>query len=239
MPATSFMPVTGSGGAAPLSYSVTPVLPTGLSLNPTTGAITGTPTATLAATTFTVTVTDSNSATASNTFSLVVAATVTATQSVASTTLTQNHAATSFAPVTGAGGTAPLSYSVSPGPSIRSCPEWSDRCDLRHADGNAFDLHLHGHGYRCQQCDRDRNLRTDCKFIGYGHAGHHLHYFDGGPPGNTLYSCDGCRWDGAAQLQCFACVACRADLWHLEWFCRRNSRDAELCGYLHGHRNRC
>src|SRR5262249_26933535 len=38
----------------------------------------------------------------------------TATQAVASKTLTQNHAATSFTPVTGSGGTAPLSYSVSP-----------------------------------------------------------------------------------------------------------------------------
>ncbi len=39
---------------------------------------------------------------------------VAATQAIASTTLTQNHAATSFTPVTGANGTGTLSYSVSP-----------------------------------------------------------------------------------------------------------------------------
>jgi hypothetical protein len=113
--ATSFTPVTGSGGTAPLSYSVSPSLPTGLSMASSTGAITGTPTATSSATTYTVTVTDANSATATATFSLTVNAAVTATQAVASAVLTQNHAATSFTPVTGSGGTAPLSYSISPG----------------------------------------------------------------------------------------------------------------------------
>jgi hypothetical protein len=112
--ATSFTPVTGSGGTAPLSYSVSPSLPAGLSILPTTGAITGTATATSPATTYTVTVTDANSATATAMFSLTVNSAVTATQSVASTTLTVNHAATSFSPVSGSGGTTPLTYSVSP-----------------------------------------------------------------------------------------------------------------------------
>ena len=66
-------------------------------------------------TTYTVTVTDANSATATATFSLTVNGAVAATQAVASTVLIQSHAATAFTPVTGSGGTAPLSYSVSPG----------------------------------------------------------------------------------------------------------------------------
>ncbi len=111
---TSFTPVTGSGGTTPLAYSVSPTLPAGLSISSTTGAITGTPTVTSAATTYTVTVTDATSATAQATFSLKVSAAVTATQSVASTALTQNKAATSFIPVTGANGTGTLSYSISP-----------------------------------------------------------------------------------------------------------------------------
>jgi uncharacterized repeat protein (TIGR01451 family) len=111
--ATSFTPVTGSGGTTPLTYSVSPSLPSGLNMA-TTGAITGTPTATSSATTYTVTVADANSATATATFSLTVNSIVTATQAIASTTLTQNHAATSFTPVTGSGGTTPLAYSVSP-----------------------------------------------------------------------------------------------------------------------------
>ena len=112
--AASFTPVTGGGGTGALTYGISPSLPAGLSFNASTGAVTGTPTVTSSATTYTVTVTDINSATASNTFSLTVNAPVTATQAVASTTLTQNKAATSFTPVTGSGGTGTLAHSVSP-----------------------------------------------------------------------------------------------------------------------------
>ncbi len=111
---TSFTPITGAGGTSPLSYGIAPALPAGLAFNTTSGAITGTPTATSGATTYTVTVTDANTATATNTFSLAVNGAVSATQAIASTTLTANHAVTPFTPVTGGGGTAPLTYSVSP-----------------------------------------------------------------------------------------------------------------------------
>ncbi|SIO39188.1 Putative Ig domain-containing protein [Bradyrhizobium erythrophlei] len=113
--ATAFTPVAGSGGTGALTYNVSPGLPTGLSMAPGTGAITGTPTVASSATTYTVTVTDANSATATATFSLTVHGVVTATQAVASTTLTVNVAATPFTPVTGSGGTGALTYSVSPG----------------------------------------------------------------------------------------------------------------------------
>ncbi len=112
--ADAFNPVTGAGGTGSLSYSVAPALPAGLSLASGTGAITGTPTATSSATSYTVTVTDGNGATASNSFSLTVNTAVTATQAIAATGLTQNHAVTSFTPITGAGGSGPLSYSVAP-----------------------------------------------------------------------------------------------------------------------------
>jgi Bacterial Ig-like domain (group 3)/Putative Ig domain len=112
--ASSFTPVTGGGGTSPLTYSVAPTLPTGLIINASTGAITGTPSATLAATTFTVTVTDQNSATASNTFALTINPAVVATQAIATKTLTQNQASTAFTPVTASGGTGALVYSISP-----------------------------------------------------------------------------------------------------------------------------
>ncbi len=112
--ATAFTPVTGGGGTGTLTYSVSPSLPAGLSMNFATGSITGTPTATSLAATYTVTVTDADGATATASFSLTVNATVTATQAIASTTLTVNHVATAFTPVTGSGGTTPLTYSVSP-----------------------------------------------------------------------------------------------------------------------------
>ena len=110
----NFTPVTGSGGTTPLSYSVSPTLPSGLSMASSTGAITGTPTVTHSTTTYTVTVKDANNATATATFALTVNAAVTATTTVPTTNLTINTAATAFTPVTGSGGTTPLSYSVSP-----------------------------------------------------------------------------------------------------------------------------
>jgi hypothetical protein len=111
---TPFTPVTSSGGVAPLTYSISPGLPGGLSFNPATGAITGTPTSASARATYTVTVTDTNGATASAGFSLTVNAAVTATQAIPSEVLTFNQPSVPFTPVTGSGGTPPLSYSISP-----------------------------------------------------------------------------------------------------------------------------
>ncbi len=74
--ATTFTPVNGSGGTGPLAYSISPTLPTGLSISPATGAISGTPTDALTQTHFTVTVTDANGETATAPFSLSVNSTV-------------------------------------------------------------------------------------------------------------------------------------------------------------------
>lgn len=112
--AASFTPVTGAGGTGTLSYSIAPTLPANLSMSSSTGLITGTPNATGAAANYTVTVTDENSRTGSAIFSLTVNDSVVATQSIAASHVTQGFAAAAFAPVTGAGGTAALSYSVSP-----------------------------------------------------------------------------------------------------------------------------
>ncbi len=111
--ATTFTPVNGSGGTGPLAYSISPTLPTGLSISPATGAISGTPTDALTQTHFTVTVTDANGETATAPFSLSVNSTVTATQSVPSVVVNANHV-TAVTPVTGSGGTGLLAYSISP-----------------------------------------------------------------------------------------------------------------------------
>ena len=112
--AALFIPVAGSGGTTPLGYSISPPLPTGLSMASSTGTVTGTPSVTSSAASFTVTVTDANGVTAMASFSLSVNSAITASQAAPSTSLTQNHAAAAFTPVTGSGGTAPLRYSVSP-----------------------------------------------------------------------------------------------------------------------------
>jgi sugar lactone lactonase YvrE len=111
---TAFTPVTGTGGTAPLAYSISPALPAGLSFSFSTGAITGTASAASTAATYAVTVTDAIGATATASFSLTVNSAVTATQSTASTALIFGQAVGVFTPVTGAGGTGALTYSISP-----------------------------------------------------------------------------------------------------------------------------
>jgi titin len=67
-----FFPVTVAGGTAPRVFALTGALPAGLTFDAATGAVGGTATTALAATTFTVTATDSVGATASATFELRV-----------------------------------------------------------------------------------------------------------------------------------------------------------------------
>ena len=108
----AFTPVAGSGGTGTLTYSISPVLPGGLNFSTATGAISGTPTAISSATSYTVTVTDQNSATATASFALTVNGAVSAAQTTPTESLTYGAAA-SFTPVTGSGGTGPLTYSIS------------------------------------------------------------------------------------------------------------------------------
>jgi len=68
----SFIPVSFSGGAGAVTYSISPSLPTGLNFNTANGAITGTPTASSQTTTYTVTGTDASLNTSSGTFTLSI-----------------------------------------------------------------------------------------------------------------------------------------------------------------------
>ena len=63
---------TATSGDAPLTYTLTPVLPNGLSFNTTTRMLSGTPTAMQAAVTYTYTVTDSDGDTDTLTFTITV-----------------------------------------------------------------------------------------------------------------------------------------------------------------------
>jgi len=69
----TFTPVTASGGTLPYGFALSGgSLPNGLSFNTSTGAISGTPTETLATSQFTVTVTDGVAATSAKTFNLTI-----------------------------------------------------------------------------------------------------------------------------------------------------------------------
>src|SRR4026209_2222433 len=103
--------LSGSGGALPYNWSVSPTLPANLSLDPATGAITGTPT-TAATTTHTLTPRDSSapSQTGQKQFSLTIhaARAVLAITTPPPPTGTVNQAYNR--PVVASGGTPPLAW---------------------------------------------------------------------------------------------------------------------------------
>ena len=113
---TPVTPVTASGGTAPYTFTITPALPTGLSINASTGQITGTPTAPLANRVQTVRVTDANSVFATATFNLSITtpAALTVTVAVATKKLMVGKVAASFIPVTTRGGYGSNVFTINP-----------------------------------------------------------------------------------------------------------------------------
>ncbi len=112
--ATPFTPVTHLGGAASRTFSVSPALPAGLTMNASTGQITGTPTVASAATTYTVTITDAGGAVAqTRTFSLTVSDVLTATTNAPAARIFNASGSTiTFTPVSASGGTAPYTFAL-------------------------------------------------------------------------------------------------------------------------------
>ena len=114
----SFYPLVASGGAQPYTYTASTLLPAGLSLNSTTGLISGTPTTPTSSTNIGFTVTDSLGQTASTTVNITftVFAVITATANNTTTRLfTPNQVITPFNPLTAANGSGLYTYSVSAG----------------------------------------------------------------------------------------------------------------------------
>jgi uncharacterized protein YhjY with autotransporter beta-barrel domain len=105
--------VSGSGGATPYTYSISAgSLPNGLSLNASTGAISGTPTA-AGAFSFTVQAADKNNVTGTQAYSVTVGA---PTITLSPTTLTAATVGASYNhSVTASGGTSTYSYAVTTG----------------------------------------------------------------------------------------------------------------------------
>ncbi len=102
-----------SSGGAVVSYSVSPALPTGLSLSTTTGVMTGTPTAVTASATYTVTATNAGgNATKALTIAVNDLAPASLSYTLISATYTKGVAITSNSPSSSGG--AVISYSVSP-----------------------------------------------------------------------------------------------------------------------------
>ena len=109
----SFTPLTASGGATPYIFSYAGTLPTGLNFNTSTGAVSGTPTATYATADVVFSVQDTNSVVASttSTVSFTVGAAITATADTTAQNLTVGTAMASFTPLTASGGATPYTFS--------------------------------------------------------------------------------------------------------------------------------
>ena len=107
-----------TGGNAPLTYTLTPALPNGLTFNATARTLAGTPTATLGKTQFTYTVSDANGDTATLTFDIEVAADLTPAfapgAAIANQSWTAGTAISTLQLPAASGGNAPLTYSLTP-----------------------------------------------------------------------------------------------------------------------------
>lgn len=106
-------PITGSGGYTPLTYSISPSLPSGLTLNPSTGEISGTPRTVQGSTSYTITVRDTINDTTSNSFSLSIKQPLSGY--LAQTTFIQYTVNPNTLPIVYfSGGTAPYTVTVTP-----------------------------------------------------------------------------------------------------------------------------
>ena len=118
----SFTLPQATGGDQPLTYSLSPALPRGVTRNTTTRVVSGTPTSLMMPTQYTWKATDADGDTASLTFSITVAAAASApdltptfgSQTISDKSWMQREQITSFSLPQATGGDGTLSYTISP-----------------------------------------------------------------------------------------------------------------------------
>ena len=106
-----------TNGDAPLTYSISPTLPTGLSFNSTNRRITGTPTSLQSATTYTYTATDDDGDTDTITFSIAITVDLVPTfgsEAISNQVYTYPETIATLQLPAATSGNSPLAYSVSP-----------------------------------------------------------------------------------------------------------------------------
>ena len=107
---------SAAGGVTPYTYTLTPTLPNGLTFDPNTQTLSGTPLAIQPATNYTYSVQDANGATAAITLSIAVLAPLSLSGTVANQTYTQNLRIIDLILPAAGGGILPYTYTLTPGP---------------------------------------------------------------------------------------------------------------------------
>ena len=105
---------SATGGTAPLTYSLTPALPSGLSFDAITRTLSGTPTAVQVAKMYTYQVEDANGAVESTTFDLTVNAALSLPGTISNLVYKQNHPSPAVTHPAATGGTTPVTYRIYP-----------------------------------------------------------------------------------------------------------------------------
>ena len=145
--------ISATGGTGTFTYSVSAgSLGGGLTLNATTGVISGTPT-TVGARSFTIRATDGNGTFGSQAYSITINAAIT----VSPTTLANGTVGTAYSrTVSATGGTGSYTYSVSAGTLPAGLTlNASSGVDFRHADDGGGQS-VHDPRHRHARCDSDR-----------------------------------------------------------------------------------
>ncbi len=127
--------LTTSGISGTVTYSVSPSLPAGLTLNASTGVISGTPTASQSATTYTITATGSTSGTATSSVSIAIAGAAQGALQVTATPGSLRINQTATLSTTGGSGTGAVSYAVTSGSctiaaNVLTAPSGAGTCQV-------------------------------------------------------------------------------------------------------------
>ena len=165
------------------------------------------------------------------------AAPVTATPSVVSVALTQNHITSSFIPVTGPAATERLPIAFL---------SFADRtatlsvygCHDRNSDSGELDEDLHGYSHRFGFDHGFSNLQPYGECSRRDLDGHRFHFVDRQSRSGIFHSSHCFRWYGRIDLERFAHASHRLELLRIDWRSRRNAHDDQCGNDLHRHRNR-
>ena len=112
--ATTFKPVTPSGGYGSIRYTITPSLPAGVTFDPYSGDVGGVPGAIVTANTYTISMTDDVGQNSSNTFALTITPIPIVTSTIIATKSITTRIGNAFTPITSTGGFGGLTYEISP-----------------------------------------------------------------------------------------------------------------------------